>query len=231
MRRVIIIIVIVALVAAGGYYAYHRYGTAQAEKAAEQAAANQTNDLTSVIWASGELQPRIWAGLSPSATGIVQAIYVSEGDWVQKGELLLELDNSVLESEAEVAGAQVAEAQAALDKLLAGATDAEIASARANVAAAQAGVSQAAGQLAEADASVELARTAVETAQRQYDELASHPTPVELDAAMAEESIAQAAVTQAQAAYNVVKGDPNIERVARIHGLADRYRFPGSCQG
>ena len=175
MKRVIIIVVVIAVIAAGGYYFYHRYTAAEAERIAQEQTASETQDLTSVIWASGELTPRVWAGLSAPTSAIVKAIHVSEGDWVQTGDLLLELDNSVLESNVEVAAAQAAEAQSALDKLLAGATDAEIASARANLASASAGVSQAAGQLAETDSAIKLAQTAVSTAQRQYAELASHP--------------------------------------------------------
>ena len=210
MRRFVILAVVALVVVAGGVWAYSRYTAAQAEEAVRQAAATQTDDLADVIWASGELRPRVWAGLSAPATGIVSRIYAEEGEWAESGALLLELQNAVAKSEVEVAAAQAAEAQAALDKLMAGATDAEIAEAEAALAAAEAGVAQAAGQLLQAEAAVDAAEVQVRIAERQYAELASHPTPAELDAALAEEAIAEAVVNQSQEAYNLVRGDPNI---------------------
>jgi len=218
MKRVIISIVIVTVVAGLGYFAYSHYAAAEAEKSAQDDAASQADDLTNVIWASGELQPRVWAGLTTPTIGIVTAIHVDDGDRVKNGDVLLELQNGVLKSGVEIAAAQAAEAQAALDKLLAGAMDADIAGAEATVASADAGVAQAAGQLIEAESTVKLAQTMVTIAERQYAELASHPTPAELEAALAEEDIAEAAVSQTQAAYNLVRGDPNI--TARPESLA-----------
>jgi multidrug efflux pump subunit AcrA (membrane-fusion protein) len=66
----------------------------------------------------------------PGDTGAVAAIHVANGDWVEAGELLLELENDVLQGQVTVAEAAVREAEAALSKLKAGATLAEIAAAR-----------------------------------------------------------------------------------------------------
>lgn len=210
MRRIVIIGFIIVVVLGGIYWAYHRYSAAEAEKAAQAETATSADELTDVIWASGELKPRVWAGLSTAASGIVSVLHVEEGDWVQAGDPLLELQSGVMSSDVEVAAAQAAEAQAALDKLLAGATKPEIASAEAALAEADAGVSQAAGQMTESEVAVEVARAQASIAERQYAELASHPTPAELDAALAEQGIAEAGVNQAQAAYNLVRGDPNV---------------------
>lgn len=218
MKRIVIVAVAVIVLAVGGYWIYNSYFADQGDANSEQETETTAEELANVIWASGELQPRVWAGLSTATSGIVKKIHVSEGQWVEEGDLLLELHNNVLKSEVEMAASQVAEAQAALDKLLAGPTDAEIASAEAALASAQAGVAQAAGQMLEAEANIELARTQVTIAERQYAEMASHPTPAELDAALAEEDIAQAALNQAQAAYNLVRGDPNI--AARPEAMA-----------
>ena len=218
MKRIIILVVVVIVIAGGGYWAYNTYANSEADSAARQETDVAADELANVIWASGELQPRVWAGLSTATTGIVSRIPVDEGAWVQTGDLLLELQNGVLKSDVEVAAAQVAEAQAALDKLLAGATAAEIASANADLSAAVARVAQAAGQMLEAEAAINVVKTQTNIAENQYAELASHPTPAELEAALAEEAIAEAAVNHAQAAYNLVRGDPNI--VARPESLA-----------
>jgi multidrug resistance efflux pump len=218
MRRLVIIVTAIIVVFGIGYWAYHSYASTQSENDAGQEAQAAVDDLTNVIWASGELQPRVWAGLTTATTGVVSQIHVDEGERVQAGDLLLELENGVMKSEVEVATAQAAEAQAALDKLLAGSTAAEIAGAEAALSAAEAGVAQAAGHMTETEVAVNLAETKANIAERQYAELASHPTAAELDAALAEEGIAEAAVNQAQAAYNLVRGDPNI--VARPEALA-----------
>lgn len=210
MKRWILIAVLL-IVAVGGWLGYQRY---QAQQLAQQQAAEaqdaQAADLESVIWASGKLEPLRWSELSSVNQGIVEAIHVQEGDWVEAGDVLLELDTMVLESQLQEAEAALAEAQAALDKLRAGATSAEIAAAQAAVDAAKASVAQAAGQMLETQAAIEAAEAAVEVARRQYEEMASHPTPAELQVARAEVAVAEAAVIQAQAAYNLVRGDPNI---------------------
>ena len=210
MRRILWIIGVIAVLAAAGW-GYQRY---HAQQAAEQAAAEaqnpETDDLENVIWASGKLEPVQWAGLSPAVSGIVSQIYGEEGAWVEAGDLLLEVDNGVAQSQVTIAEAALAEAQAALAKLEAGATEAELAAARAQVAAAEANVALAAGQMLEMKAAIDAAQTGVSQAQRQYAELASHPTAGEQTAAAAQVAVAQAGVKQAQAAYNIVRGDPQL---------------------
>ncbi|MEZ4673975.1 MAG: efflux RND transporter periplasmic adaptor subunit [Caldilineaceae bacterium] len=151
-----------------------------------------------------------WAGLSPAVSGLVSQIHVAEGDWVEAGQLLLELDTPVVQSQVAIAEAAVAEAEAALTKLQAGATAAEVAAARAQVAVAEANVALAAGQMLEAQAAIDSAEVQVNQAQRVYAELASHPTTAENTAAKAQVAVAQAGVKQAQAAYNLVRGDPQL---------------------
>jgi multidrug resistance efflux pump len=210
MRRIFIMLGILVLLGVG-VWGYRQYQAQQAaELAVEQAALADVDDLENVIWASGKLEPVHWAGLSPAVTGIVSHIDVEDGAWVEPGTLLLTLDTAVAESQVTMAAAALAEAEAALAKVVAGATTAEIAAARAQVAAADANVALAAGQMLEIQAAIEAAQSAVSLAQRQYAELASHPTAAEQTAAAAQVAIAQAGVRQAQAAYNLVRGDPQL---------------------
>ena len=211
MKRILIVLVIVALAAAGwwGYSQYQAQQNLVAQQAAEAEQA-EADELANVIWASGKLEPVVWAALGPAVGGLVARIAVQEGDQVAAGDLLLELDNAVLGAQVEVAKAALVEAEAARAKLLAGATEAQVAAARAEVAAAEAGVSLAAGQMMEAEAAIEAAQAELAIAQRQYAELASHPTGDEATAARAGIAVAEAAVEQAQAAYNLVRGDPEI---------------------
>ena len=211
MRRIWIIIGIIIVLGVSGY-GYLQYEQAQqtAQQAADAAEAQQTDDLANVIWASGELTPITWAGLSPAITGLVSRLHVSEGDWVEAEQLLLEVNNDVLQSQVVIAEAALHEAEAALAKLQAGSTSAEITAARAQVAAAEAQVALAAGSMIELQAAIEAATAQVTQAQRQYAELASHPTQAENTVALANIAVAQAGVSQAQAAYNLVRGDPQL---------------------
>ena len=219
MRRFLVVLLVLALLA-GGYWGYVSYVQPQivTRSASSLTTADadggtlpvSVDDLENVIWASGKLVPARWANLSSMLGGTVQSILVEEGDWVAAGDLLVEIDVPGADSQIEIAGAAVAEARAAHDKLLAGATASEIASAQAGLAAAQAQVALAEGQLLQARTAITQAQAQLLITQQQYNELASRPTTAERNAAAAQIDIAQAAVNQAQAAYNQVRGDPNI---------------------
>jgi len=63
---------------------------------------------------------------------------------------------------------------------------------------------------ASSDNAITQAEAQVQIARGQYAELASHPTAAEITAADARVAVAQTAVEHAQAAYNLVRGDPQI---------------------
>lgn len=218
MKPVWIALLLVVVLAAGGW-AYVIFvdpsllaqgsgsaaGDAQAETVEDFA-----DDLDSVIWASGNLLPTRWANLAPLQGGLVRALQVREGDWVESGDLLVELDSPTARGLVEIASASVAEAEASHAKLLAGASEAEIAAADAGVATAEAQVSLAAGRLLEAQKTVEFYEVEVLIALEQFNELSGGPTGAERAAASARVEVAQAALDHAQAAYNAVLGDPSI---------------------
>ncbi len=210
MSRWIWIVGLVALLGVGGWFGYNYYQEQQAAAAEAAAAAETEDDLDNVVWASGTLLPRRWAQLSPMNGGTLSAVNVEEGDWVEAETLLAELDNRVLARNVETAEAALAEAEAALAKLMAEATAAEIAAAEAEVAAAEAAIAQAAGQMLEVQAAIDSQEAMAEMARREYSELASHPTQAEQTAADAEVAIAEANVAAARAAYNLVRGNPNV---------------------
>ncbi len=213
MKRTLLILAGAIVILAAGWWTYDTYiraGGLPTSADQQEVVDEEIDDLENVIWASGKLEPRIWADLSLIHNGMVSQIYVSEGDWVEVDQVLLEIDAAVLRSAVNIAVAQVAEAQAGLDKLRAGATVAQIAAAEADVQAAEAAVAQAAGQMLETQSAIEAAAARVRMAQRTYTELDSHPNQPELTVALAESAVAQAALTQAKAAYNEVRGDPKI---------------------
>lgn len=171
-----------------------------------------------VIWASGKLLPARWANLSPATTGMLAALHVGEGERVEAGAVLAELDNGILRSQVEAARAAVAEVEAARAKLLAGATPAELAQAQADVAVAEAGVAQAQAALQQLQQAALAADAQVAIAQAQYNELASRPSPAERLEAQRRIDLARLALEQAQRAYDQVRGDPHL--AARPEALA-----------
>lgn len=213
MKRtgIIIGLVLVLVIGVGGWWVYTNvFAPAETTDAGAEDADEAVDELENVIWASGRLEPVTWAALSPATTGLVSRIEVAEGDWVEAGTLLLELENETAAAQVQEAEAAVAEAEAALAKLRAGATAADVASAEADLAAAKAQVAVAAGQMIECEAAIEQAEAQVRIANNEYAELASHPTPAELAAVDGEVAVAEAAMNQAQTAYNLVRGDPQI---------------------
>lgn len=211
-KRLWIIAGVVLIVAIIGWWVYstlaENTATGSAPPAESTATAQNTTD--NVIWASGKLLPAQWAALSPATGGTVQTVHVQEGDTVQAGDVLVDLDNGVLQSQVDAAAAALAEAEAARDKVIAGATAAQRAAAQADLAATQAGVAQAEAALDQARSGVAAAEAQVAIAQAQYNELASRPSAAQRIAAQKEVDRARALLDQAQAAYDQVRGDPNI---------------------
>ena len=121
MKRVWILLGLVLILAAGGW-AYVTYVDPSlipqtTESAAEEAEGGSPEEidagLDSVIWASGKLLPTVWANLSPLQGGIVQILQVNEGDWVEEGEVLVQLENPAANSQVEISAATLVEAEAA----------------------------------------------------------------------------------------------------------------------
>ena len=80
MNRWIVTFIVVGAIGAAGWWGWNYYQEQQAAEAAATAAAEAaaSSDLEQVIWASGKLTPVQWAGLAPSGSGTVAAIYVQE---------------------------------------------------------------------------------------------------------------------------------------------------------
>lgn len=209
MRKYLLAAVVALLAVVGGWWAYQRFIAAADTPAAEAPLDAETAPEDTVIWASGRLTPVRWASLSPAAGGKVARVHVEAGDQVEEGALLVELADELAQSQMETAQAGLAEAEAAREKLLEGATEAELAAAQADVAAAQASVALAEAGVQQATEAAAAAQAQLGIAQAQYNELASHPTPAERLAAQKQIDLAGAALQQAQSAYDAIRGDPH----------------------
>ncbi|MCP4356703.1 MAG: efflux RND transporter periplasmic adaptor subunit [Chloroflexi bacterium] len=128
------IIVLMGLVAFG---LSRTNNSSAAETEIGETAVAFTGDLAASATASGQLVAQQEAALSLVASGIVDQVLVDVGDEVNSGDVLVQLDTAALKRAVISAEADVAVAQANLDKLLIGATTANLASAEASVTSAQ----------------------------------------------------------------------------------------------
>jgi HlyD family secretion protein len=214
MKHTLTFVAIMILIALAGCS-----GTTGQPAAGDKSAQEQPAAQENVIWASGKLLPARWAGLSPAASGTLRTLNANEGDMVQAGAVLADLNNGILESQVEIARAAVVEAEAARSKLLAGATSEELAQAQADVTAAQSGVAQAQAALKQAQEAGAAADAQVAIAQAQYNELASRPSAAERLEAQRRIDLARLALEQAQRAYDQVRGDPHIAMLPQALAL------------
>ena len=52
-----------------------------------------SEDLTSVVTASGEIKPKVYVNIGANAFGKITHLYVKEGDRVKRGQMLATIDN------------------------------------------------------------------------------------------------------------------------------------------
>lgn len=205
MKRTIAIIASLALLAAIAWGAYHTIRTwpdlaQQARQRLGLAAPAAGQD--SPLAASGILEARTVA-LSSDLGGRITTLHVAEGDQVDAGQPLLDLDDSLLQARRAQVDAAVAVAQARLDLLQAGARQEQIDLAQA--------------QLAQAEAAAAVARQAWEDAQLLRDTLQ------ELDVQIVEAETAAAKVAHEATAARLLAEAADLQTAlwGRITQLLD----------
>ena len=113
LRKSAIAGLIVAL-AAGSFYAY-RQSVAQSPEQRYKLQATERGDLTQTVSANGTLNPVVLVSVGTQVSGTVTRLYVDFNDKVEKGQALLELDDSLLAAQARQTAANVRNVAAALD--------------------------------------------------------------------------------------------------------------------
>ncbi|MBC7250590.1 MAG: efflux RND transporter periplasmic adaptor subunit [Anaerolineae bacterium] len=188
--------------------------------------------FSSVVSASGEVVPLHRATLASELGGQIVAIGVKEGDTVEAGQVLLQLDAADLVQAVAQAEAALSAAQAQLARVKAGARPEEIAAAEgavaaaeAQLAAAQANLSAAQAELARvqagarpeeitiAEISVERAQTAKEMAERLYELIAYRPG-AEVSEAAFNAKLAAHDLDLAKAQLNLLKAGATAQELA-----------------
>lgn len=137
-------LLVFSLLVGGGYVAYSQMTTVHRQEARRriQTATVERVTLPVTISANGTVQPERSVNMSPKNSGVLKKLLVKEGDRVQAGQILAYMDNSNLQGQLTQAKAQLASAQANLNKLLAGNRPQEVAQSKAQLASAQANLNK-----------------------------------------------------------------------------------------
>jgi len=106
-------------------------------------------DLASTVSASGEIKPKTYVNIGANAYGKITRLFVKEGDWVKKGQLLAQIDN--IQPEADVA-----------------ANHASLEAAQTDAAAQEAGLEASRAQLDKANSDLDHAKLDYDRAQGLY---------------------------------------------------------------
>ncbi len=146
--------------------------------------------LTVRIQTNGVVEPIQTVNLSPRTAGIVERLYVEQGDRVVPGQIIAEMRSADLQAQLRQNDAAVQEAAARLAEVERGALSSTIAQA-------QAGVTQAQAQAQDAQARLDLARE--QLARTQQLQAQGAIAASELDVAQGEVNRAEAGLRQAQA--------------------------------
>ena len=93
VKKIVIVVVVVAAIAAGAWV----YTTYLAPQPEPEIPEELEEEVTRVVPATGVIVPSRWATLSFKIGGVVDEVLVEEGDEVQEGQLLVQLDSSDLE--------------------------------------------------------------------------------------------------------------------------------------
>jgi len=169
---------------------------------------------TGALTASGTIEATT-INIAPELGGRVLRVLVNEGEAVKQGDVLVEFDSTLLETQRTQAAAALAAARAGLE-----ASQAAQAAASANHALLQAGASP--EQLAVAQAAVDAAQVAVDYLQQTYDDL-----PEFAQDAQAGKDLqfrldqAKAGLATAQAQYAVAKAGPRAQQIEAAQAQAD----------
>ena len=111
--KIIVGVVVLAAIGGLGFVSAKKSGTKPVEVRIEPV---EARDLVASVTASGQIQPRTMVNVSADVTGKIVRLAVKEGDFVKKGDFLLQIDPeqvtaALQRSEAGLASAQAQEAQ------------------------------------------------------------------------------------------------------------------------
>jgi HlyD family secretion protein len=200
LSRWLIGLLLLGGMAGGGLTLYRAIAPAQTAQSQILTAAIEQKSLPITFSANGTVKPERTINVSPKTSGVLKELLVKEGDRVQARQILARMDNSNLQGQLIQAQAQLATAEANLNKLLAGNRPQEIAQAQAQLAAAQANLNK----LVAGNRPQEIAQAQAQlaAAQANLNKLVAGNRPQEIAQAQAQLAAAQASLQQAELNMN-----------------------------
>src|ERR687886_1372330 len=215
------------LLAGGGYGIYHLAVVIPSEQQKKQVLTmpveRQTLPIT--ISANGMVQAERSINISPKNSGVLKRLLVKEGDSVTQGQIVAYMDDSNLQGQLTQARGQVAQAEANLQKLLAGNRPQDIAQAQAQLEGVEASlqqlrsgnrpqdIAQAQAKLQDAQATFNQKEDDLRRNQQLYD--AGAISLQALNQARTARDSAQAQVKAAQQALNLQKTGARPEEIVQ----------------
>ncbi len=217
-KRTKVILGIVALVLIVAGVAFAALGSRGSGPEVETATV-QSKDLAVTVTASGKVEAGVSADVFPPAAGVLDEIYVSDGETVTAGQRIAAMDTQPLELQVQQARAGLAAAQAQLKNVSAtGGGSADVTAARSAVNAASAALAAAKQQQTAAKAKQTAAKLAWDNARDAYDAASlalpsGSPTLTALAAAeaQAEAGYRQASAGVAQASAGVSQAQAGLD--------------------
>ena len=208
MWKWIVGLLIVAALAAGGWYYYQNVYLPQQAAAAGPAYETYAVDrgnISSTVSATGSIEPEAQVSLSFRTPGRIFSVLASEGQSVQKDQLLAELETTDLTLAVAQAKVALQISQAQLAKLETPPDEKDILTAQAAVEVAQAGVAGAEASLGSAQATYSNLFAPTSETQRQVNESQLRQAEINL--------------RQAQQQYDRVKDMPNVGELPQSQQL------------
>ena len=183
-------------VAALGAVTYNQLNPSTKIDLEQYTVAAKAQDLTDRITASGSIIPFQTANLSPKTSGRVAQLFVEQGDRVQQGQKIAQMENTEVQAQYAQAQANLQQTQANLNKAKNGTRAEEISQAQARLAQAQANLDKAKN----GNRPEETAQVKAKLAQAQANlNLARSIAPQQIEQATAQVSSATAKLKLAQA--------------------------------
>ncbi|BAY66476.1 RND family efflux transporter MFP subunit [Calothrix brevissima NIES-22] len=194
----------------------------------------EEKSVTVRINASGKVQPVQSVNISPKNPGILAVLAVEQGQTLQKGQIIAQMDNSEIKTQLLQSQAKLNQAKAQLAESQAGSRAEDIAQAKANLAEAEAQLSVVRDgnrlqEIQQAQAQVESAQAELERTQarvQRYQELAKAGAISQdsLEQYISEDRKAKASLAETQKRLSLLKSGNRNEDIEKQQAVVTQER-------
>jgi HlyD family secretion protein len=223
-------ILVVAVLGGGVLYGVKR---SRADIVTVQTGSVASQDISSVVTASGEVKPRNYVNIGANVMGRLTDILVKEGEHVRKGQLLARLES--VQATADVHAQQAAFSSSESD---AAAAESAVQAADENLKTIQAGVDRARAELDRARLDFERAQQLFDDkliARQEYDQRKAAHDSASASLREASSRLAQATAQRAQAASALASSQKRIAQVRatvqRVSDVLDKHSAVSPLDG